>query len=78
MSFQKFKSNAYCIGGRHRSGTTNIVGKMTYNKETVTKIKFSIGKCMVCDKRKSMIVSDNVIQAESLGSFFQKFGDYFG
>ena len=26
---------------------------------------------MICDKRKSMIISDNVIQAESLGDFFK-------
>ena len=29
---------------------------------------------MICDKRKSMIVSDNVIQAEGLGVFFKKLG----
>ena len=29
---------------------------------------------MICDKRKSMIVSDNVIQAESLGDFFKNPG----
>ena len=29
---------------------------------------------MICDKRKSMIVSDNVIQAEGLGDFFKNLG----
>ena len=29
---------------------------------------------MICDKRKSMIVSDNVIQAEGLGEFFKSLG----
>ena len=29
---------------------------------------------MICDKRKSMIVSDNMIQAEGLGSFFKNLG----
>ena len=29
---------------------------------------------MVCNKRKSMIVSDNVIQAEGLGDFFKSLG----
>ena len=27
MSFQKFKSDSYCVGGRHKSGTKNIVGQ---------------------------------------------------
>ena len=30
---------------------------------------------MICDKRKSMIVSDNVIQAEGLGDFFKNLGE---
>ena len=29
---------------------------------------------MVCNKRKSMIVSDNVVQAEGLGDFFKNLG----
>ena len=29
---------------------------------------------MVCDRKKTMIVSDNVIQAEGLGSFFKNLG----
>ena len=29
---------------------------------------------MVCDKRKSMIVSDNVMQAEGLGDFLKNLG----
>ena len=29
---------------------------------------------MICDKRKSLIVSDNVIQAEGLGDFFKNLG----
>ena len=29
---------------------------------------------MICDKQKSKIVSDNVIQAESLGKFFENLG----
>ena len=29
---------------------------------------------MICDRKKTMIVSDNVIQAEGLGSFFKNLG----
>ena len=35
MSFQKFKGDSYCIGGRHRSGTKNIVGDITINKKNL-------------------------------------------
>ena len=74
MSSQKFKSNSYCVGGRHKSGTKNIVGEITINKKTGKEVKLLVGKCVVCDKRKSMIVSDNVIQAEGLGDFFKNLG----
>ena len=74
MSFQKFKSDSYCVGGRHESGTKNIVGEITVNKKTGKEIKLLVGKCMVCDKRKSMIVSDNVIQAEGFGDFCKELG----
>ena len=29
MGLQKYKTNSYCVGGRHRSATTNIVGDIT-------------------------------------------------
>ena len=29
---------------------------------------------MICDRKKTMIVSDNVIQAEGLGDFFKNLG----
>ena len=29
MSFIKFKSNSYCVGGRHRSITVKIYGVIT-------------------------------------------------
>ena len=31
-------------------------------------------KCVICDRKKSMIVSDNTIQAEGLGDFFKNLG----
>ena len=74
MSFQKFKSDSYCVGGGHRSSTKNIVGDITINKKTSKEIKLLVGKCVICDRKKTMIVSDNVIQAEGLGDFFKKLG----
>ena len=71
MSFQKFKSDSYCVGGRHRSATKNIVGDITINKKSGKEVKLLVGKCVICDRIKTMIVSDNVIQAEGLGSFFK-------
>ena len=74
MSFQKFKSDSYCVGGSHKSSTKNIDGEITYNKKTGKEIKLLVGKCAICDKRKSMIVSDNTIQGEGLGDFFKNLG----
>ena len=74
MSFQKFKSDFYCVGGRHKSATKNIVGERTFNEKTGKEIKLLVGNWVICDKQKSMIVSDNVIQAEGLGDFFKNLG----
>ena len=74
MSFNKFKTDGYCVGGRQKSGTKNIVGEITINKKTVKEVKLLVGKCVICDRKKTMIVSDNVIQAEGLGSFFKNLG----
>ena len=74
MSFQKFKSDSYCVGGRHRSATKNIVGDITINKKSGKEVKLLVGKCVICDRKKTMIVSDNVIQAEGLGDFFKNLG----
>ena len=65
MSFQKFKSDSYCVGGRHRSATIKIYGDIT-SKGT----KVLIGYCSVCNRKKSMTVSDITIKAERFGSFF--------
>ena len=78
MSFQNFKSDSYCVGGRHRSATKNIVGDITTNKKSGKEVKLLVGKCMICDRKKTMIVSDNVIQAEGLGDFFKKLGKVSG
>ena len=69
MSFQKFESNSYCVGGKHYSQTTNIKGDITSNGR-----KMLIGKCSICNRKKSMLVSDNTIKAEGLGKFFKNLG----
>ena len=74
MNSQKFKTDSYCVGGKHRSGTKNITGEKTVNKKTGKEIKLIVGKCVVCNKKKSMIVSDNTIEAEGLGDFFKNLG----
>ena len=40
MSFQKFKSESYCVGGRHKSATKNIVGDITINKKVVKRLNY--------------------------------------
>ena len=74
MNSQKFATDSYCVGGRHRSGTKDITGEITVNKKTSKDIKLLVGKSMVCNRKKSMIVSDNTIRAEGLGSFFKNLG----
>ena len=74
MTFNKFKSDSYCVGGRHRSATKNIVGDITINKKTGKEVKLLVGKCVICDRKKTMIVSDNVVHAEGLGDFFKNLG----
>ena len=66
MSFQKFKSDSFCVGGRHRSATKNNYGDITSKGSKVL-----IGFCSICNRKKSMTVSVNTIQAEGLGSFFK-------
>ena len=74
MSFQKFKTNSYCIGQKHYSGTRNIAGEITINKKTGREIKLLVRQCSICNRKKSMIVSDNTIQAEGLGNFLKNLG----
>ena len=73
MSFNKLKSNSYCVGGRHYSSTSNIYGDTTINKKNTT-IKLLRGTCTICKRSKSIIVSDKTIQAEGLGKFFTQVG----
>ena len=74
MSFQKFKTNKYCLGQKHYSGTKNLAGEITINKKTGREIELFVGQCSICNRKKSMIVSDNAIKAEGLGDFFKNLG----
>ena len=74
ISSQKFQNDSYCVGGRHKSGTTNIVGEIRNNKKTGKEVKLLVGQCTICNRKKSMIVSDNVIKAEGLSDFFKNLG----
>ena len=55
MNSQKFKTDSYCVGGKHRSGTKNITGEITINKKTGRENKLLVGKCVICNRKKSMI-----------------------
>ena len=59
---------------KHYSGTKNIVGEITYNNKTGRQTKLLVGQCAVCDRKRSMIVSDNTLQADGLGNFFKTLG----
>ena len=74
MNSQKFENDSYCIGGTHYSGTKNSAGEITFIRKTGKENKLLAGKCSICTKKKSMIGSDNTIQAEDLGDFFKKLG----
>ena len=74
MSFQKFKTNSFCVDQKHYSGTKSIVDEITFNKKTGRETKILVGQCSICNRKKSKIVSDNTIQAERLGDFFKIFG----
>ena len=69
MSFQKFKSNSYCVGGRHQSSTIPVVSNVTSIDS-----KRLIGYCPVCNRKKSMTVSGNTKQATGLCNFFKNLG----
>ena len=69
MSFTKFENDSYCVGGRHRSATTKIYGNITSKGKKVL-----IGFCSICNRKKSMTVSDNTIKTEGLGDSFKNLG----
>ena len=66
---QEFKTNSYCVGGTHYSGTKNIRGFIN-SKGT----KMFKSNCFKCKKNKSMTVSDAIIEAEGLKDFSKSDG----
>ena len=48
MSFQKFKSDSYCVVGRHKSATKNIHGDITSKGNKVL-----IGYCSISNRKKA-------------------------
>ena len=42
MNSQKFKSDSYCVGGRHKSGTNIGTGEITFNKKTGKEIRLLV------------------------------------
>ena len=71
MSFQKFEKDSYCVGGRHRSSTKNIYGSINSKGSKILNCYCSISSC---NRKQSMLVSDNTIQAEGLGDFSKNLG----
>ena len=65
----KFRTDSYCVGGRHYNGTVNIRGAITSKG-----IKMLKGNCVLCRRNKSMTVSDATIEAEGLKDFFKCIG----
>ena len=74
MSIHKLKTISYCVGQKHYSGTKNIVGEIMFDRKTGRDMKLLVGQCSICNREKSQIVSDNIIQAEVLGDFFKNLG----
>ena len=68
-SFNKFKTNSYCVGGRHYSGTINIRG-VASAKGT----KMSKGSCALRKRNQSMTISDATTEAQGLKDFFKSVG----
>ena len=68
-SFNKFKTNSYCVDGRHYSGTNNLRGVVSAKG-----IKMLKGNCIKCRRNKSMTLNDATIEAEGLKDFFKSVG----
>ena len=52
MSFQKFKTNSYCVGQKHYSSTKNFVGEITFNNKTGKEINLLVGQCLIRDRKR--------------------------
>ena len=65
-SFNRFKTNSYCVGGRQYSSTNNIRGVVTAKGTKMLK-----GNRFKFKRNKSMTVSDATIETERLKDFFK-------
>ena len=75
MSCNKFINNSYCVGGKHYSPTTNIYGDTTNTGISMGRPVYILrGHCMICNRNKSLIVSERTIDGEGLGDFFKHLG----
>ena len=68
MSFKKFRTDAFCVAGRHQSAT------VYWSWQNWNRPKILIGKQIQCNRTKSWFVSDNTIAAKRLGKFFKILG----
>ena len=62
----KFKTNSYCVGGRHYRGTNDIRGFVSAKGTKTLK-----GNCVKRRRNESMTVSDATIEAEGLKDFLK-------
>ena len=75
MSYNKFINNSNCVGGKYYSPTTNIYGEITNTGIFMGRpVNILRGNCMICNRNKSLIVSERTINAEGLGDFFKHLG----
>ena len=65
----KFKTNSYCVGVRHYSGTIIIRGVVSAKGTKMLR-----GNFVKCRRNKLMTVSDATIEAEGLKDFFKSVG----
>ena len=59
----------YCVGGRHRSATTNIHGDIRFKGSKILN-----DHCSICDRKESKIVSENKTLAEGFSDFSKNLG----
>ena len=74
MSFQNFKTNSYCVCHGGYSYTKNIIGEVSFIKKTGREIILLVGQCSMCNRKKSMIITNIIVQAEGLGNFLKTLG----
>ena len=74
MGPHKIKINSYCVGGKYRSSKKTIVGEISLYKKTDRENKLLVRQCSLCNRKKSMTVRKNTIEAEVLGDFLKNLG----